>query len=257
MSRAGEDGGFVLVAGTDTGAGKTLLTALLLVQARENGRNVLATKPFCSGDRADLDLLDAAQDGRLPPRLLNVFHSPTPVAPLVAARLAKKKISLKQVVERIREAKSFCDQLLIEGAGGLLAPLGERYSALDLIKQFRCPVLLAARNRLGVINHVLLIGCALQQIGIKHVTVVLMGCQKPDISTHSNARILRELMGSARVFEVPCLGGGVDSAGALKKSAKKIKKTLALIWGCVKTSPVNRTPKRGVERKTGQRRKCS
>ena len=209
--------------------GKTLLTALLLADLRADGIKALAMKPFCSGSWNDAKLLNNLQNRALSRAQITPFYFPEPVAPLLAARNRDEKVTLLAVLESINKIKKRCDALLIEGAGGLLVPLGEDFSVKDLITKLDCRVVVVARNRLGVINHVRLTVENMQLTGIKDITVVLMGCKPGDISAHSNAEIIWELIWPVPVFEVPFLGNNGDQTGAVKKSAKKIKKTIALI----------------------------
>lgn len=167
----------IFITGTDTGVGKTLLTALLLCHLRATGCRALALKPFCSGGRADAELLHKLQDGELTLDEVNPYYFPEPVAPLISARKHKRSIRLDHVIRHIRSiaerlssssAKSAAkspprdskhdtqNYLLIEGSGGLLVPLGEGYAVRDLIVRLDCDVLVVSRNQLGTINHTLL-----------------------------------------------------------------------------------------------------
>lgn len=229
----------LFVTGTDTGAGKTLLTASLLDYLRGTGIRALAMKPFCSGGTADVEFLSAIQDDELPRELLNPFYFKEPIAPLIAARKQRRRIELVEVVERIHEVESRCDCLLIEGSGGLLVPLGEGYSVLDLIEKLGCTVVVAARNRLGVINHALMTIKHIQSIGIKDITLVLMGCNRSDISAQTNKMALAELLESAGVYALPFLGVGSSRPGAVKNNRKKTKKILAQILGADTLSHVH------------------
>ena len=196
---------------------------------RQTGLHALAMKPFCSGGRGDVELLSALQNDELPADEINPFYFTEPIAPLVAARKHRRKIALNEVLARIQKLRIRCERLVIEGSGGLLAPLGEGYSVLDLIVGLRCPVVVAARNKLGVINHTLLTVKAMQAVGIKSIAVVLMGCQVRDYSTRSNLRTLQEMLAPIRVFSIPFLGKRISRADAVKINYKKIKKTIALL----------------------------
>ena len=77
-----------------------MLTGLLLSHLRRIGSHALAMKPFCCGDRADVELLHALQDGELDCEEINPFYFQKPPAPLVAARLQRRRISLQEVVQR-------------------------------------------------------------------------------------------------------------------------------------------------------------
>src|SRR5579859_1790852 len=128
----------IFITGTDTGVGKTVLTALLLYHLRLERRGhskALAIKPFCSGSRADVNLLQSFQPGELSDDEANPFYFREAVAPLVALRKSRRKIALKEVLRRIETVKNKCDCLLIEGSGGLLVPLAETFSVADLIVQ--------------------------------------------------------------------------------------------------------------------------
>ena len=78
-------GKILFITGTDTGAGKTVLTALLLAHLRSQGVNALAMKPVCTGPRSDVRLLQSLQRGELSDDEMNPFWYQTPVAPIVAA----------------------------------------------------------------------------------------------------------------------------------------------------------------------------
>src|SRR4051812_49414340 len=117
----------VFITGTDTGVGKTVVTALLLRHLRESGVKALAMKPFCSGGRSDAELLAALQEGEVSLDEVNPFYFSKPLAPWVAVKYEKgrKQVPLKTVLTKIFELKNRCEVLLIEGSGGLLVPLGE------------------------------------------------------------------------------------------------------------------------------------
>ena len=120
-----------------------------------------------------------------------------------------------------------CECLLIEGSGGLLVPLGENYFVSDVIQRLNCEVIVVARNQLGTINHTLLTVNALKRFGVKNIAVVLMGTSKKDASVEKNGEVLREFLGGNAVREVNFLGKNANKIGVLKKSVKKMKKTLA------------------------------
>ena len=92
----------IFITGTDTGVGKTLLTALLLTHLRDGGCKARALKPFSSGGREDAELLFKLQDGELTLDEINPFHFSEPLAPLVAARIHRRSISLREVLAHIR-----------------------------------------------------------------------------------------------------------------------------------------------------------
>jgi len=246
----------IFITGTGTGVGKTLLTALLLCHLRSEGSHVFALKPFCSGSRADAQLLHGLQEGALGLDEINPFYFPEPVAPLVSARKHNRRISLAQVVQHINSIASrvgpiprppagnpiiknsksrIQNYILVEGSGGLLVPLGENYTVRDLIRRLDCEVIVVSRNQLGTINHTLLTVQALQnpaphspfRLPASAVKVVLMDTRVSDPSCGSNASLLAELLAPISLVRLPFLGPRCCSAAAVRTNSKKSKKTLA------------------------------
>ena len=86
---------------------------------------------------------------------------------------------------------------------------------------------MVARNQLGTINHTLLTVNALKRFGVKNIAVALVGTSKKDASVEKNGVVLREFLGGIAVRKVEFLGKNANEIGVLKKSAKKMKKTLA------------------------------
>jgi dethiobiotin synthetase len=219
----------IFITGTDTGVGKTLLTGLLLHHLRQSGCHALAMKPFCSGSRADTEFLHAAQDAELAPDEITPFFFAEPLAPLVAARRHHRLVALAEALRSIWRIAGRCQCLLVEGIGGLLVPLGEGFTVRDLIASLRCEVIVVSCNRLGTINHTLLTIEALRTIENKGLKAVLMSHKNQDVSAGSNRRILAELLAPTPVLSVRFLGANLRQFEALKKSRKKIQKSLALI----------------------------
>ena len=219
----------IFVTGTDTGVGKTLLTASLVYHLRQKGIDALGMKPFCSGRRQDVKVIQSVQDARLSDEEINPFYFSEPVAPLVATRKSRQKTPLEQVVQHVHWVADKCERLVVEGSGGLMVPLGEGYTVADLIESLGCAAVVVARNKLGTINHSLLTIRELQSRGLPSLKVVLMNAQTSDLSSTTNLKILRELLAPIRVFKMPFLGSNPLCFKALKNNHKKIKKVLAQI----------------------------
>jgi dethiobiotin synthase len=219
----------LFVTGTDTGVGKTVLTSLLLAHGLARGMSILAMKPFCSGGRRDVEILDSIQAGRLPAGLLNPFYFDEPVAPLVSQRLHHRRITLAETRRAVRAASRLCETLLIEGSGGLLVPLGEGFTVLDLILSLDAEIVLVSRNKLGTVNHTLLAAHALKTGGILGFTTVLMNSGGGDSSTRSNPGLLSELLAPDPLVSIPALRGGLDSAQAMRNHAARLAPLLERI----------------------------
>jgi dethiobiotin synthetase len=216
----------LFITGTDTGVGKTVLTALLVKFLRERGVNAAALKPICSGNRDDARKIFAALDGALTLDEINPWHFRAPVAPALAARKENRRVKLSEILAHARAMQKRFDILLVEGAGGLLSPLGENFDSRDLILALRAIPIIVAQNKIGVVNHVLLTLEALPEQFQSKSKVVLVSPPKPDAASRSNAKLLVELTG-AKIFSLPWLGGTFDLAEVLK--IPQVRRTLNLL----------------------------
>jgi dethiobiotin synthetase len=183
----------IFITATDTGAGKTVLTALLAGFLREQGVRVAALKPVCSGGREDARALHRALGGTLPLDQINPWHFRAPIAPVLAARQEKRAVKLREVLAHIRAVQKGFDVVLVEGAGGLLSPLGTDFNSRDLICALRAAPVIVGPNQLGVINHILLTLEALPGAVRNRSAVVLMARPRPDLAAKSNAALVRDL----------------------------------------------------------------
>lgn len=221
----------LFVTGTDTGVGKTVLTAMLLEFFRRRGGRVLALKPFCSGARGDARLLQSLQKEYLTLDEVNPFYFDKAVAPAAAATGRRKNMPMGAVLGKIHAAAARCNLLLVEGVGGVMVPLAGGYTVRDLIRRLECKTIVVCPNRLGTINHTLLTAEALEVAGIKELTIVMMSVRKPDISAFSNRRMIRRMLPLTPVFCLPHLGLRAATAGAVKINVKYLKKRLAQVAG--------------------------
>ena len=231
------NGRIVFVTGTCTGSGKTVLTALLLCHLRSKGLKALAMKPVCTGPRDDVHLLQSLQENELSDECINPFYYKPPAAPVVAARRYKHKVKVREILKSITKAKEYCDILLVEGAGGLMVPLNDQgHTWADLLKKLKCPGIVAAPNKLGVINSTLLTVDKLNSIDIKDMTVSLINfCKmgKKAVPERTNYDVLRENLNKTPIFEIPCVGRGSVKKAHIVQGSKKIEKVLAQIINTV------------------------
>ena len=214
----------IFITGTDTGAGKTVLTALVTQFLRKSGVNAVALKPICSGGRDDARALRIAMDGALSLDEINLWHFRAPVAPLLAARRERKIVRLAGVLAHIRSMQKRFDVLLIEGAGGLLSPLGEDFNSRDLIEALGAAPVVVAPNRLGAVNHILLTLEALPRSAAARARIILMSPQKQDSAAVTNAKLLAGFFDGKRIFTLPWLGEKSSVGEILKK--QQVRRTL-------------------------------
>lgn len=154
------------VTGTDTGVGKTTVSRALLAAATGRGLRTRCCKPVESGcARAadgrliprDAEDLWAATDRLQPPESSYLYRFEEPVAPGVAGERIGQGIDLRAIARHVHAlGEPATDFLLVEGAGGLLVPLGAGKTIADLAMTLSFPLLIVARPGLGTINHTLL-----------------------------------------------------------------------------------------------------
>ncbi len=211
----------IFITGTDTGVGKTFLTALLAQFLRGRGVSVAALKPVCSGGREDAMSLHDALGGALMLDEINPWHFRATVAPGLAARREKKTVKLGPVLAHIRATRRKFAVTLVEGAGGLLSPLGEDFDARDLISALRAIPVIVAPNKLGAVNHVRLTLEALPKRLRARTKVVLVCPPEPDSATASNGELLQSFLARGKLFKLPWFGRSFSVADILKKTAAK------------------------------------
>jgi dethiobiotin synthetase len=154
----------IIVVGTDTGVGKSVVSLLLMQLLFARGYSPFYLKPFQTGCRfpldADSDALfvyshTKALEQNDPSRSV-LYCYPNPKAPYFAARDAGRPINIARVLRSIEQLRLKHTPLVVEAAGGLLVPILEEALLVDLIKPLACHPLLVARAGLGTINHTLL-----------------------------------------------------------------------------------------------------
>ena len=194
------------ITGTDTGAGKTVLTALLARFLHAQGLRVAALKPICSGGRDDARQLYNAIAGDLTLDEINPWHFRAALAPTLAARLEQKSVRLRDVLAYVEQWRQQADVVLVEGAGGLLSPLGVKFNSRDLITALAATPIIVAPDKLGVVNHLLLTLEALPSAAAGRARVVLVSPARPDPATGTNAGLLAAFFPTKRTFSLPWLG---------------------------------------------------
>ena len=203
------------VTGTDTGIGKTVVTAALVARARELGLRVGAMKPIESGVEArsatpgvfhsDAERLRAASGGTDPLEQIRPYSLAEPLAPMIAALRAGVKIDIA-VLDAAKDALSADrDVLFVEGAGGLLVPIDGETTFLDLFGRWCCELLLVAGNRLGVLNHTLLTVRAAAAAGVPIRAIILTSYSSDDatVAEATNYDALRMLLPELAIYRFP------------------------------------------------------
>jgi dethiobiotin synthetase len=181
----------LFIAGGHTDVGKTHVACALIRAARAQGRSVEALKPIASGfDRADWAasdpgrLLDALGLEPAPEALdrITPWRFAAPLAPPMAARLERRALPLSAVAElcAARLAATRADLFVLEGVGGLMSPLTDDATGLDLMLRLGLPVVLVGGGYLGAISHTLTAIEVLRTRGQAIAAVVVSQDADPD-----------------------------------------------------------------------------
>jgi dethiobiotin synthetase len=196
------------ITGTDTGVGKTLLTAALLRRLRAAGISVAGMKPVAAGATAgpegrangDALLLQAESSARHPYRLVNPWLLEAAVAPHIAAAESGVALDTLPIVEAHRALAAKARVVLAEGAGGFLVPLDASRNCAELPRLLDMAVILVVGLRLGCLNHALLTAEAIAARGLEFAGWLGNGID-PDF-----ARREENLATLAGRLPAPCLG---------------------------------------------------
>lgn len=192
------------VVGTDTGIGKTVVSALLLRAAQSCDRSFAYWKPVQTGDREDDDTrtvqsLAAVGDDRILPRR---YSYALPASPHEAAADVGERVSFDELRRALAEHRDAAPErrVLVEFAGGLLVPLDldPPVTQADWLARMQAQVVLVARSGLGTLNHTLLTLEALRARRVEPAALFVVGAPHA-----SNLATLRRLAGVRHVFEVP------------------------------------------------------
>jgi dethiobiotin synthetase len=151
----------VFITGTDTGVGKTRVAVALIRALRGQGLRVAAMKPVSAGSEPgalneDVVALTQAANVAAAIRDVNPYAFAEPIAPHIAAQLARVRIELDVIAAAYSRLATQADVVVVEGAGGWRVPLNEREDMTDLAQRLGLPVVLVVGLRLGCLNHAVL-----------------------------------------------------------------------------------------------------
>ena len=170
----------LFITGTDTGVGKTIVSAALLRIFRRHGINCAPMKPVQTGIKTepilDLDVCLGSTDigpDESTRKLMNPFQYNLPSSPHLAAEYDKKPYpSISKISESFDKLAETYQFVLTEGAGGLLVPLSREETMLSMAKALGLPVLLVSRAGLGTLNHTLLTAERIQRENLEIKAII-------------------------------------------------------------------------------------
>lgn len=197
----------IFITGTDTGCGKTTVGRGIAAALRSSGHNIAVFKPIETGcEEVDGELLpvDAralaqAAGCSLPIEDICPYRLRMPASPERAARAEGRVIELPTIVSTWERIRSDADEVIVEGAGGLLVPITRDVMMVDLPALLGIPVLVVARDALGTVNHTLLTIEAIRSRGLELIGIVLSSTDQSQGSSLENFRAIAEL-GQVRII---------------------------------------------------------
>ena len=209
--------------GTDTGVGKTFVTAAVTRILRRQGHRVVVCKPVATGASwkdgrwISDDTVALAKAAGVTGDLSRVtpWTFTDPVAPPVAAKRAGVELTLDQIIRAVQDRREPEKAILIEGVGGLLCPLTEKETVADLVEALHLPLVVVARRSLGTLNHTLLTLEVARTRGLPVVGVVINETVLPQtLAEETNLVELQKRMQVPLLAIVPFQTGSVASVPA-------------------------------------------
>jgi dethiobiotin synthetase len=209
------------ITGTDTGVGKTIISAALIKIARNLGLSTCGMKPIETGCKTALSSQPSASgnnkntlipsDGIFLKDITDVNESidlitpvrfENPLAPLPASEIEKRPVDIKRIKKAYAELSRKYDILIVEGIGGLLVPITKNYFVLDLAKAFGLPLIIVARPGLGTINHTILTVTSAINEGIDVAGVIINYTCPPEgtLAEDTNPGVIK------KIIPIPIIG---------------------------------------------------
>jgi dethiobiotin synthetase len=210
------------VTGTDTGVGKTIITAALIKSAQLLGFSACGMKPIETGCKRtensrqqtvnrDGNISLNPSDGTFLREITGTGESidlitpvrfENPIAPLPASEIEDKPVELDKIKTAYKELSNGYDVIIIEGIGGLLVPIKKDHFVIDLAKDFGLPIIVVSRPGLGTINHTMLTVKYAIKEGLTVSGIIINYCRPPErtLAENTNPEIIR------RLSPVPVIG---------------------------------------------------
>ena len=220
------------VTGTDTGVGKTLVTAALLHAFAKTGLRVTGMKPIAAGAELidgelwneDVAMLAAASNTNLPRELTTTYLLREPAAPHIAAQLEHVSLDMQQLLDCYQQIAQQSDSVIVEGVGGFCVPINDDVDTADLAVQLGLDVVMVVGLRLGCINHALLTAEAIKARGLKLVGWVANQIDVNMPHQQANLQALEQRLSAPLIGVVPWMAAVSAQVAADKIDISRIKK---------------------------------
>jgi dethiobiotin synthetase len=208
----------IFVTGTDTGVGKSIVSAALAALLRKRGINVGVMKPVTSGCREENGRL-VSDDAQLLAQAAGIQVSDDvapyllrePIAPSASAEIDHVRIEFSRILAAFHRLGDSHDFIIVEGAGGLMAPLAGGLLVADLIRLLDVPLLVVARPALGTVNHTLLTCYSARQLGLDLRGVIINGFpESPGLAEATAPHLIDSLAGAPLLGRFPLYTASSD-----------------------------------------------
>ncbi len=219
------------ITGTDTGVGKTVVTACLAVLWKSRGEDVGVMKPVETGvdpacsSSANSDAMFLMEAAGVRDSLAEVcpYRLKVPAAPYHSAKIEGRELVPAKILANFRTLQSKHSVMLVEGIGGIMVPITQRYNVADLALQIGLPLIIVSRLRLGTLNHTLLTINAARQHGLEVKGVILNSSDADDADTieREQGRLIEEFSDTPVLGRCPFIAD--VSAEGIAKNLKALQ----------------------------------
>lgn len=212
------------VTGTDTGVGKTLVSAALLTALARTGRRVVGMKPVASGcdttphglRSADAEALRAAANVAADYADVNPYALAAATAPHLAAAVTGVQIDIATIHAHFARLAARADAVVVEGIGGWLVPINRTQTMADVVRALELPVILVVGMRFGCLNHALLTQRAITASGCRLVAWVAN--RVDDGAPEGYVEALTDFLGAPCLGIIPAVSSAALAADSLELS---------------------------------------
>ncbi len=185
-----------IVTGTDTDAGKTYVSCLIIRALRGKGVDIVGFKPVACGSREDpRQLREASELQKLTLDRINPVYLKNATSPCVAARLENTTIDFEIIQSAYQQLAQEHEYVLVEGVGGWEVPMAPGFNFSHYAQQLNLPIVLVVNNKLGVLNHAVLTINAIKATGLHCAGIVFNNVQDEwDTASITNRAMLQEMV---------------------------------------------------------------
>ena len=219
------------VTGTDTGVGKTLVSAALLHALAKTGLRVTGMKPIAAGAELidgelwneDVAMLAVASNTNLPRELTTPYLLSEPAAPHIAAQLEHVSLDIQRLLDCYQQIVQQSDCVIVEGVGGFCVPINDDVDTADLAVKLGLDVVMVVGLRLGCINHALLTAEAIKARGLNLVGWVANQIDVNMSNQQANLQALEQRLSAPLIGVVPWMAAVSAQVAADKIDISRIK----------------------------------